>query len=447
MPGCGRLAGIMGRHAGEPRNTSNGTGPAPGPRAAPAAPAASGATSPSSSSTPSSAPASTCCSSPSASTSTCPAHYWDEIRVFLPVACVVSVGVQRGLRGLRPHLAPRQHRRSPPPRRRRRALRHDPHRRRSCGARTASRSRVLIAGPFIVTFLYGMVRFQSRLFAYKRNTFKGGGVRVAVVGGGQAGAAAIREMQQTAVAWAWCPRSSSTTTVAALAHDPRRADRRRDRRSPRRDRRPRDQPGPPRHHRRADAELVQPHRRDRRRGRHPRAGAAAAVVVGARHAAPDRHPRPRHRRPRRPPSGGDRHRADAGAAARQAGAHHRWRRLDRLRDRPAGRRLRPRRSSCCSTTTRPTSTTRCRALAGAAEVALSDIRDREVLERCSQRVRPEVVFHAAAHKHVPILEDYVCEAVRTNVFGTINVLDAVPEGAARRTWCASPPTRPPRPTR
>ena len=64
------------------------------------------------------------------------------------------------------------------------------------------------------------------------------------------------------------------------------------------------------------------------------------------------------------------------------------------------------------------------ALGGAAEVALCDIRDRAVLDAVFQRVRPEVVFHAAAHKHVPILERYVCEAVRTNVFGTINVLDA-----------------------
>ena len=37
---------------------------------------------------------------------------------------------------------------------------------------------------------------------------------------------------------------------------------------------------------------------------------------------------------------------------------------------------------------------------------------------------PEVVFHAAAHKHVPILEDFACEAIRTNVFGSLNVLNA-----------------------
>ena len=41
--------------------------------------------------------------------------------------------------------------------------------------------------------------------------------------------------------------------------------------------------------------------------------------------------------------------------------------------------------------------------------------------------RPEVVFHAAAHKHVPMLEDFACEAIRTNVFGSLNVLNACTE--------------------
>jgi FlaA1/EpsC-like NDP-sugar epimerase len=42
-------------------------------------------------------------------------------------------------------------------------------------------------------------------------------------------------------------------------------------------------------------------------------------------------------------------------------------------------------------------------------------------------VRPEVVFHAAAHKHVPLLEDHPVEAVRTNVLGTANVVEAARE--------------------
>ena len=57
--------------------------------------------------------------------------------------------------------------------------------------------------------------------------------------------------------------------------------------------------------------------------------------------------------------------------------------------------------------------------------ALCDIRDTEQLNRVFDDVRPEVVFHAAAHKHVPILESHPEEAVKTNVLGTRNLLDAV----------------------
>ena len=55
---------------------------------------------------------------------------------------------------------------------------------------------------------------------------------------------------------------------------------------------------------------------------------------------------------------------------------------------------------------------------------LADIRDRELIERVFDTERPEVVFHAAAHKHVPLLEAHPCEAVNTNIFGTLNVVDA-----------------------
>jgi len=58
------------------------------------------------------------------------------------------------------------------------------------------------------------------------------------------------------------------------------------------------------------------------------------------------------------------------------------------------------------------------------EQVLADVRDRAEIRRVFDRVRPDVVFHAAAHKHVPILEQHACQAVATNVFGTVNVVDA-----------------------
>jgi FlaA1/EpsC-like NDP-sugar epimerase len=55
---------------------------------------------------------------------------------------------------------------------------------------------------------------------------------------------------------------------------------------------------------------------------------------------------------------------------------------------------------------------------------LCDIRDQEALARVFATHLPEVVFHAAAHKHVPILELSADEAVKTNVLGTQHLLEA-----------------------
>jgi FlaA1/EpsC-like NDP-sugar epimerase len=52
---------------------------------------------------------------------------------------------------------------------------------------------------------------------------------------------------------------------------------------------------------------------------------------------------------------------------------------------------------------------------------VADIRDRSRLERLFARYRPELVFHAAAHKHVPLMEANLCEAVSNNVLGTRNL--------------------------
>jgi O-antigen biosynthesis protein WbqV len=65
------------------------------------------------------------------------------------------------------------------------------------------------------------------------------------------------------------------------------------------------------------------------------------------------------------------------------------------------------------------------------EARLCDIRDRTRLMRLMEDFAPDVVFHAAALKHVPHLEREVSDAVRTNVLGTVNTADAaVAAGAA-----------------
>jgi len=58
------------------------------------------------------------------------------------------------------------------------------------------------------------------------------------------------------------------------------------------------------------------------------------------------------------------------------------------------------------------------------ETALVDVRDGTLISKWIEASRPDVVFHAAALKHVPMLEDHPVEGIKTNVFGTINVAEA-----------------------
>jgi FlaA1/EpsC-like NDP-sugar epimerase len=64
------------------------------------------------------------------------------------------------------------------------------------------------------------------------------------------------------------------------------------------------------------------------------------------------------------------------------------------------------------------------------ESRLADVRDRERIKRLLKEFKPDVVFHAAALKHVPLLEQNWSEGVKTNVFGSINVADAAIEAGA-----------------
>ena len=64
--------------------------------------------------------------------------------------------------------------------------------------------------------------------------------------------------------------------------------------------------------------------------------------------------------------------------------------------------------------------------------ALVDVRDADQVDEAFTRYRPHVVFHAAAHKHVPLLEDHPCEAVTTNVLGTRTVVRAAKRAGVER---------------
>ena len=54
---------------------------------------------------------------------------------------------------------------------------------------------------------------------------------------------------------------------------------------------------------------------------------------------------------------------------------------------------------------------------------LADVRSKERLEAIMKKYRPQLIFHAAAYKHVPMVENNPCEGVSTNVFGTKTVAD------------------------
>jgi len=61
------------------------------------------------------------------------------------------------------------------------------------------------------------------------------------------------------------------------------------------------------------------------------------------------------------------------------------------------------------------------------EVILADIRDLDAMRTVFRATLPDVVFHAAALKHLPLLESHALEAWKTNVLGTLNVLTAAAE--------------------
>ncbi|MDX2148757.1 MAG: polysaccharide biosynthesis protein [Planctomycetota bacterium] len=68
----------------------------------------------------------------------------------------------------------------------------------------------------------------------------------------------------------------------------------------------------------------------------------------------------------------------------------------------------------------------------ARQASLHDVVDEEQTRRLLADTRPRVVFHAAAHKHVPLMEDHPAHALTNNLFGTRSIADACAESGVRR---------------
>lgn len=73
-----------------------------------------------------------------------------------------------------------------------------------------------------------------------------------------------------------------------------------------------------------------------------------------------------------------------------------------------------------------------RGLLDSSDLVLANIRDRLTLERLFFDRRPQVVFHAAALKHLSLLERYPGEAIKTNVWGTLNLLEVAADHGVER---------------
>ena len=63
---------------------------------------------------------------------------------------------------------------------------------------------------------------------------------------------------------------------------------------------------------------------------------------------------------------------------------------------------------------------------------VANIRENERLDAIFEKYTPEIVFHAAAHKHVPLMENNPTEAIKNNVFGTYNLVNCSDEYNAKR---------------
>ena len=73
-----------------------------------------------------------------------------------------------------------------------------------------------------------------------------------------------------------------------------------------------------------------------------------------------------------------------------------------------------------------------RAMLDSRNLVVADIRDRARMRQVFAEHRPEVVFHAAALKHLPLLEMHPSEALKTNIWGTVALLEAAVDNGVER---------------
>lgn len=66
------------------------------------------------------------------------------------------------------------------------------------------------------------------------------------------------------------------------------------------------------------------------------------------------------------------------------------------------------------------------------ETLIASVRNTDKVNHLFEQYHPDIVYHAAAHKHVPLMEDSPCEAVKNNVFGTLNVVRAADKYGTKR---------------
>lgn len=65
-------------------------------------------------------------------------------------------------------------------------------------------------------------------------------------------------------------------------------------------------------------------------------------------------------------------------------------------------------------------------------VVIANIREKQRIDNIFKKYKPDMVFHAAAHKHVPLMEENPTEAIKNNVFGTLNMAECADKYGAKK---------------